>query len=447
MSRAEKDLPPIDTDAERALLGTMLLSVDAVDVATQKCGARDFYVPRNRAFFEAIVTLASRGDGVDPQSVLHEVQRAARNPIEDVDAYKTDLINLVTESPAVSHARRHAQIVADMGVLRRLDGVGHEIIAKARAWPVEVDDALDFAEGAVMGLRSPEEEELADVGDSLGSWWDDFDERQEGSGVPKVPLGWKNVDGALHGLHPGRLYVLAARPGMGKSSMVGALALNVTKAGTPALFASIEMSRNELLTRFLSTESQVSGDVLLKGTVPPKDMPRLMAATEALHKLPLTIMDNSGPTLLSLRAAARRVIKEHGSIGLIIVDYLQLMTSTLKTDNRQEKVADLARGLKILARDLNVPVVALSQLSRGVESRNDKRPSLADLRESGEIENAADVVMFIFRESYYWNDGRNDNTTELIIAKNRHGATETLRMAADLKIGRWTELAPERMAS
>ena len=439
--------PAYDLQAEEALIGAMLLSPDAIMTGTDRCSASDFYAPMNRSIFAAVAALFSRGDPAESQSVVHEVQRQDGGHGFAVEAIMVAVTSALANAPSHTSAARYASIVSDMALLRRLDGLGHEISDMARSWPNDVDTTLERAESMLLDLARTEETDLATAGAGLGSWWDEFDERQQLDGDPKCPTGWGNVDRMLHGLHGGRLYILAARPGMGKSSFVGDLALNMSQRELPVLFASIEMSREELLTRFIARLSQVSGDALLKGTVPPNDMPRLSKASDELYKLPLPIMDKTGPTLMSIRAAARQVKKTYGSLGAIVIDYLQLMTSTVKGPNRQEHVADLARGLKTMARDLDVPVVALSQLSRGVESRNDKRPSMADLRESGEIENAADVVMFLYREGYYHEDAISDPTTELIVAKNRHGVTGTLRMSADLRTGRWTELAPERKAS
>jgi len=422
-----------------SLLGAMLISREAIDAAADILSEADFYSPANGRVFDAIMSLHGRGQPADPVTVADELDRAGSLERIGGPAF---LITLQAGTPAIGNAARYARIVADHALLRRLAKVGGDITELAYSLPADVAEAVDAAEQVMFDVR-PRADTLDahSLREVLGEWLDVVEERVATGGRIEHPMGWYDLDYThLGGLHPGRLVVVAARPGMGKTSMAGALAVNVAKRGEPVVFFSIEMGRDELAGRMVASAAGLVGSDLSRGEVVPRDWDRITSAMGPLGALPLTIIDSTPITLLSVRSALRRAIARLGRVGLVVIDYLQLMTGRSRAENRQVEVAELARGLKLLSKEMAVPVVVLAQLNRSVEARADKRPSLADLRESGEIENSADQVVFIYRDELYNPKTPDRGIAELIVSKNRHGPTGTVKIAANLAIGRWSDL-------
>ncbi len=427
-------IPPNDTQAEASLLGAMLLAQGAIDAALELVAPEDFYKPAHGHVFEAIATLYAQGEPSDPVTVADELSRAG---VLDAIGGPALLITLQAGTPSIGNAARYARIVADHAQLRRMIRVAGDIAEMGYGLPDDVAGAVDAAEQMVFALRPRSDVPTAHaISDILGAWLDVIEAKVAAGGRIDHPLGWVDLDLALGGRHPGRLIVVAGRPGMGKSSLAGAMATNVAAMGEAVLVFSIEMSREEMVGRMVAAEAGLVGS-----DVTQRDWDRIAAAMAPLSGLPLDIVDTTPVTLLSVRAGIRRAVASRGQLGLVIVDYLQFMSGRKGAENRQVEVAELARGLKLLSREMGVCIVLLAQLNRNLEARMDKRPSLADLRESGEIENSADQVVFIYNDEHYNPKTEDRGIAELIISKNRHGPRCTVKVACDLATGRWTDLS------
>jgi replicative DNA helicase len=429
---------PHNAQAEESLLGAMLLRGDAIGAAVEE-GLRpdDFHVAAHAHIFEAIVDLFAKGQPADPVTVDAALQRRGHG-----DAGGSMLTTLQAGTPSIGNAGRYARIIADHSQQRRVIHAGETIRDLGYEPTDDVAEVVDLAEQVVYDLRPksdvPTAHPLAEV---LGEWLDVIERRVENGGRIEHPTGWTDLDIHLGGLQAGRLVVAAARPGMGKTSWSGALAVNVARNGEAVLFFSIEMGRDELGGRMVASASGLVGSKVNQGDVVERDWEHITRAMTSLVDLPIDIIDTTPVTLLSVRAGIRRATTKFGRVGLVIIDYLQLMTGRSRVENRQVEVAELARGLKLLSKEMSVPVVVLAQLNRSLESRSDKRPNLADLRESGEIENSADQVVFIYRDEHYNPKTEDRGIAELIVSKNRHGPTGTVKVAADLARGRWLNMA------
>lgn len=433
-------VPPHNLEAEESLLGCMLLSSNAIEsAAEQALSGEDFYKPAHGHIFDAIVALYAKGEPSAPVTVADELSRAGL--LERAGGTET-IAALQLNSPAVGAARRYCKIVQDHALLRRFIGVGGEIAEIGYSVPEDVDEAVDRIEALVFELRRRESVAGAvSLGAATGPWLEALELKAEAGGVPERPTGFTDLDALTGGLHPGRMMLVAGRPGMGKTSWGVALSANVADRNVPVLLVSVEMARMEVVTRFIAQRSQVDVSRLDQGKVYERDWPHIHEAQSWADRVPVEIVDSATATLLTVRAQARRAISKHGTLGLILVDYVQLMKHASKTENRQAEVAELARGLRGLGQELEVPIVALAQLNRGVENRADKRPSLIDLRESGELENSADVVVMLYRDEHYNKDSVDRGVAELIVEKNRQGPKGVVRLAANLTTGRWSNLS------
>ena len=419
-------IPPHNLDAEEALLGAMLLSRDAIATATQRLKASDFYRPAHGQIFDAISTLymVHGGDMPDVTTVAEELRR---NGALETSGGKQNLLRLQAMTPASTNAAHYAEIVDDLAALRRLIAVSNEINTLGYEGATDVEGTLDRAEGLMFQVAqrrlvdtlmplNPLLEETIDHLERL------FSEGETDEAHPRT--GFYDLDDALQGLRRQALIVLAARPGQGKTSLALGIASNVAiEQKLPVLFFSMEMGRNELAGRILSAESRVNSSKFRKAQFQGPEWTAIQQAAGRLSEAPIYLDDNPRSTVLDMTTKARRLASRDGGLGLIVVDYLQLMSSPRAKENRQVEVAELSRGLKVLARELDCPVLALSQLNRSLEYRQDKRPMLADLRESGAIEQDADAVLFIYRDDAYNDDSEAKNLAEIIIAKNRHGPT------------------------
>ncbi len=420
-------VPPHNLEAEESLLGAMLLSRDAIAVAIERCSVGDFYKPSHGHVFSAVVSLYGRGEPADAVTVAEELRRSG--VLEDMGG-SAMLVALQANTPAISSAARYARIVEENALLRRLIGVAQEIAEIGYGLPEDVTDAVDRAETLVFDVAQRRTtDSVAPLQDLLSRSLDRLEElygRDES--ITGVPTGYQDLDEMLAGLQPSNLVVVGARPSMGKTAFALGMASHAAAQGTPVLFFSLEMSHLEIAQRVLCAEARVDATRMRNGRLVENDWSKISHAIGRLGNSPLFIDDNPNVTVLDIRAKARRMKAREG-LGLVVVDYLQLMTGRNNAENRQVEISEISRGLKILARELSIPVVALSQLSRGLESRSDKRPMLADLRESGAIEQDADVVMFIYRDEVYNHDSSDQGSAEILVAKHRNGPTGSVQLA------------------
>ncbi|MBX6351328.1 MAG: replicative DNA helicase [Clostridia bacterium] len=429
-------LPPQNVEAEQSVLGAMLISPEAVVRAAEVLDADDFYREGHRHVFRAILALYERNEPADVVTVGDELER--RRLLEEVGgrAYLAELANAV---PTAANVEHYARIVEEKAVLRNLIQSSSEIARRAFEGGEDADELLDFAEERIFSLTrdrrvktyAPIREVLVDTFDHIQRMYEKKD------GVTGTPTGFRGLDELTSGLHPSELVVLAARPSQGKT----ALALNVAahvaiEHSVPVAIFSLEMSREQVAQRMLCSEARVSSYRLRSGQLHTQDWDRLSHALGRLGDAPIFIDDSPNITVMELRARARR-LKAEEDIGLVVVDYLQLMRTRGRVESRQQEISEISRSLKALARELEVPVLALSQLSRAVEQREGRRPQLSDLRESGAIEQDADVVLFIYhdpekaerKETISYGGARSVvSTVELILAKQRNGPVGSVEL-------------------
>ena len=439
-------VPPHNLEAEESLLGAMMLSRDAITSAVEaRIEAGDFYKPAHTHMYEAVMSLYSQGEPVDPVTVAEELRRA---DLLDAMGGKSALLRIQALTPASANAAHYAKIVNELALLRRLIGVAGDIAEMGYDLTDDVTETLDRAEALVFEVAERRvTDSMIGISEALQETLDQLEAMYGTSGeVTGVPTGFTDLDDLLLGLQPSNLVVLAARPGCGKTSFALGAAANVAMAARrPVLFFSMEMGTLELTKRLLAGEARVDARKLQTGNIPEGDWSRLSHAVGRLAEAPLFIDDNPHCTVMEMRAKARRTKARHGDLGLIVVDYLQLMTpsTSRRSENRQVEVAEISRGLKILARELECPVVALSQLNRQLEYRQDKRPMLADLRESGSLEQDADVVIFLYRDEVYNPESDQRGTAEVIVAKHRNGPTGLTRLAFLDHLAKFANMARE----
>ena len=416
-------IPPHNLVAEESLLGAMLLSREAIASGLEVgLTSADFYRPGHGHIFDAVTSLYAQGEPADPVTVAEVLRRAG---VLDAIGGPSVLISLQAGTPSIGNATRYARIVQEHALLRRLIGVAGDIAEIGYGLPSDVTAAVDEAEALVFEVAQRRvTDSLSPIRELLDRQLDRLEQLYErGQEITGVPTGLLDLDRLMSGLQPSTLVVLGGRPGSGKTS----LALNIAahaalEARVPVLMFSLEMGHLELTQRLLSSEARVDGTRLRNGKLLESEWPKISHAIGRLADAPLSIDDNPHLTVMEIRAKARR-LKSREGLGLVIIDYLQLMTGRSSAENRQVEVAEISRGLKILARELQVPVVALSQLSRNLESRADKRPVLADLRESGALEQDSDAVLFTYRDEMYNRDSPDRGSAEIILAKHRSGGT------------------------
>ena len=431
-------VPPYDLSAEESLLGAMLLHHSAVSAAAEACAASDFYKPGHGHVFAAIAALDARGEPADPVTVADELRRAG---LLDSVGGPSVLVALQASTPATGNAGRYAAIVEELARLRRLIGVGAEIAELGYKVPDDVDAAVDQAEALVFEIA---QRRLADTMVGATAGVAGVLDRVEalfnrGDAITGVPTGFLDLDARLDGLQPSNLIIVGARPGAGKTSLALNVAANVAIAARrPAVIFSLEMSQTEVYGRLLSSDARVDSTRMRNGRLLESDWPKLSQAVGRVGAAPILVDDNPLVTVTDIRAKCRRVKADHGDLGVVVVDYLQLMTGGGRTESREVEVSEISRGLKLLARELECPVLALSQLSRNLESRADKRPVLDDLRSSGSLEQDADVVLFLFRDELYNPNSPDRGMAEINIAKQRNGPTGVVRLAF---LDAWTRFA------
>ena len=438
-------VPPHNLEAEESLLGAMLLSRDAITVAVEiGVTASDFYKPAHTHVFDAVLSLYGQGEPIDPVTVAEELRRA---DLLDALGGRQTLLRLQAATPASANAAHYAKIVNELALLRRLIGVAGDIAEMGYDDSQDVQETVDRAESLVFEVAERRvSDSMIKMADALQNTLDELEALYASTGeITGVPTGYSDLDRLLLGLQPSNLVVVAARPGAGKTSFALGAAANVAMVSRrPVLFFSMEMGTLELTKRLLAGEARVDARRLQTGNIPEQDWTKLSHAVGRLAEAPLFIDDNPHCTVMEMRAKSRRTKARHGDLGLVVVDYLQLMTPMGKrAENRQVEVAEISRGLKILARELNCPVMACSQLNRQLEYRQDKRPMLADLRESGSLEQDADVVAFIYRDDIYNPDSEQRGTAEIIVSKHRNGPTGTTRLAFVDRLTKFADMAPD----
>ena len=417
-------LPPHNLDAEQSLLGALLLSREVqVQVGELRVQTEHFYKPAHQHIYAAIRGLMQSGEAVDIVTVADELRR---NGLLDEIGGPAALAELQNATPSLGNAGRYAKIVLDTALLRKLIAVAGDLTELAYGEPDDVTRALDEAETKVFEIA---EDRVVDstrtLADLIPGMMDGLQERYDsGDAISGTASGFADLDDLLSGFQPNTLNILGARPAMGKTALGLGIATNIAKSTRkPVLVFSLEMGHEELAQRIVSSEAEVESGKLRSGRIDENDWSKIGRAIHRLDTLPLYLDDNPRVTVMEIRAKARRLKARHGEIGMIMIDYLQLMSGGANSENRQLEVSEISRGLKILARELGCPILALSQLSRTLESRSDKRPMLADLRESGSLEQDADVVMFLYRDEVYNRESADKATAELIIAKHRSGPT------------------------
>jgi replicative DNA helicase len=428
-------VPPQNLEAEESVLGAMMVAQVTIEpvLLEVRLQAEDFYRDRHRAIFAAIVRLNESASPVDVLTVSEELEQ--NGGLKEVGG-KDVVASLAAKVPAPGSAKHYAGIVKQLALMRRLDGAAKQIQQAVALREGEAAEIVEQAERLLFQVAHEEQAaDFREIGAILAEEIDKLEALAKGkTGLTGTPSGFRDIDELTGGFQPNNLIVIAARPAMGKSALVCNIAENVAvKHGKPVALFSLEMSEMELSHRFIASQARISGDRLRKGRVSAKDWPKVVKACNRLAEAPLWIDASADLGMLELRAKARRLHaqeRERGGLGMVIVDYMQLMRADDPRANRVEQVGQFSRGLKILAGELNVPVIGLSQLSRAPEQRPDKRPILSDLRESGNIEQDADVVAFIYRDEYYNGDESEDpGVAELIFAKHRNGPVGTKRLA------------------
>lgn len=422
-------IPPQNIEAEQAVLGAMLIKKEAISAAAELLTGDDFYRYAHRLVFEAIMTLNQANEAVDMITVTDRLKRDGELEKAGGIAFITALANAV---PTAANVTFHARIVRQKSQLRHLINAATEIAGTAYEDADDVDEIMDDAEKRILGVTARSNHaDFVPMKDILITTFEQIEKHAANKGtLTGLPSGFLDLDRITSGFQPSDLILVAARPSMGKTAFTLNIATNaaIRREKTVAFF-SLEMSKEQLALRMFSAEGQVDSQRLRVGDLKDEEWQKLISAADRLTKAPLWIDDTPGITVMELRSKARRLKAEHG-LDLIVIDYLQLMQGRGRGsgDNRQQEISEISRSLKALARELKVPVIALSQLSRSVESRQIKRPMLSDLRESGSLEQDADIVMFLYREDYYEKETDRQNITEVIVAKHRNGPVDTVSL-------------------
>jgi replicative DNA helicase len=437
-SPAYERVPPHNVEAEESVLGSMLLSKDAIAEVLELLREDDFYRPAHRTVFRSILELYGHGDAVDAVTVQEELRR--NGALADIGGAPF-LHTLVASVPTAANAGYYARIVKEAGVLRRLIDVGTQIVQLGFETPQDTERAVDIAESLVYQVAQGRvTEDYHSLRDVLTGTLEAIERLHEDHReITGVPTGFPDLDRLTSGLQPSNLIIVAARPAVGKSTMGLDIARHAAvKAGVPTVVFSLEMSKTELVQRLMCAECTVDMQRLRTGRMEESDWTRLTRSLGKLADAPLFIDDSPGTTMMEIRAKCRRLKQRHG-LGLVVVDYLQLMQPSKRFENRQQEVSEISRSLKLLAKELEVPVIAISQLSRQTEARSDRRPMLSDLRESGALEQDSDVVLFIYRDELYDPESARKGEADFILAKHRNGPTDTVTVTFQ---GQYSRFAP-----
>ncbi|MEP6480772.1 MAG: replicative DNA helicase [Rhodoglobus sp.] len=439
-ARADR-VPPHDLLAEQSAIGGMLLSKDAVADVIETVRGVDFYIPKHETIFDAVMALYSHGEPTDVIAVSDELTKTGELSRAGGAEYLHTLTALV---PTAANAGFYASIVAEKAVLRRLVEAGTRIVQMGYASEGEVVDLVNNAQAEIYAVTGGvESEDFVPLTDAVTTAIDEIEAARGRDGqMVGVPTGFAELDELTNGLHPGQLIILAARPALGKSTLGLDFARSAAiKHDLPTIIFSLEMGRSEIAMRLLSAEAAVPLQHMRKGTVHANDWTTIAQTRGRINDAPLYIDDSPNMTLVEIRAKCRR-LKQRVGLKMVIIDYLQLMTSGKKVESRQQEVSEFSRALKLLAKELEVPVIAISQLNRGPEQRADKKPALSDLRESGSLEQDADMVILLHRESAYEAENPRAGEADLIIAKHRNGPTRTITVGFHGHFSRFVDLPP-----
>jgi len=434
--------PPQNLEAEESVLGAMMLSPGAIGAVSEILDAGDFYRESHAKIYRAALALYAKGEPVDAITLVDELDE--RGELDDVGG-RPRVHELAALVPATANAAHYARIVHETATLRGLIRVGAEIARLGWERPGETPDLVDQAEQVLFELtQSRVSGDFTHIEELLKESFERIVQLYEaGIDVTGVASGFRELDKITSGFQAGNLVIVAARPSMGKSALALCAAANIAvRGGTPVALFTLEMSKAEVTQRLMCSEGKVESQRLRTGKLAQDDWSRLTAASDKLMKAPIYVDDTGSLTMMDIRSKARRLKSSHPELGLIVVDYLQLMTSGHSVENRVQEASQISRQLKVLARDLDVPIMALSQLSRAVEQRHDKRPILSDLRDSGSIEQDADIVVFIYRDEYYNPDETDQQgLAEVIVAKHRNGPTDALKLSFLKRYAKFADLA------
>jgi replicative DNA helicase len=436
-------VPPQNLEAEESVLGAMLISPNAIDAVSDEVEPADFYRASHGMIFKVACDLHGKGVPVDAITLGDEIEE--RGLLEEIGG-KLKLHELAAIVPASSNARHYARIVREMAVLRGLIRVGGEISRLGWDRPGEADTLVDQAQQFAFDLSQQRNTQLFKDGEQIAheGLARVMTLYESGSELTGVSSGLPDLDKITHGFQPGNLIIVAARPSMGKSALALKVVTNLAlHMQVPVALFTLEMSSAEITERIFAGEGRIELERIRSGKLKPEEWPKLTKLAEQISSAPLFLDDFGSPSALSFRSKIRRLKAKRPDLGLVVVDYLQIATSGAETENRNQEVGQIAWQLKQLARDMQVPVLALSQLNRGVENRNDKRPQLSDLRDSGAIEEHADLVAFLYRDEYYHPDSEAQGIAELIIAKHRNGPTGTIKVAFSKRHASFSSLSRE----
>ncbi|MGL4174110.1 MAG: replicative DNA helicase [Actinomycetota bacterium] len=434
--------PPQDVAAEQSVLGGMMLSKDAIADVIEVLRGNDFYRPAHEIVFDAILDLYGRGEPADAVTVSDELTK--RGDLGRVGGAPY-LHTLISSVPTAANAGYYARIVRERAVLRRLVEAGTKIVQLGYATSGgDVDDLVNEAQAEVYAVTERRtSEDYLPIGQIIEPTVDEIEAAgHRGEGMIGVPTGFADLDRLTHGLHAGQMIVLAARPAIGKSTLGLDICRSASiKHGLASVIFSLEMSRTEITMRMLSAEARIPLQRLRQGRMEDADWTKMARTMGDLADAPLFIDDSPNMSLMEIRAKCRRLKQRH-DLKLVVIDYLQLMTSGRRVESRQQEVSEFSRALKLLAKELEVPVIAISQLNRGPEQRTDKKPMLADLRESGSIEQDADMVILMHREDAYDRESPRAGEADFIVAKHRNGPTDTITVAFQGHYSRFVDMAP-----
>lgn len=433
-------IPPQSAEAELAVLGSMLLERDAISRAIELIDESAFYNQNNRIIFSAIVKLYDTNKAVDTITLIEELKR--KRSLDEVGG-PSYITSLTTSIPTSANITHYIKIVKEKAILRNLISTSSQIISESYDATSNVDSLLDKAEHMIFDIASRKIEarsvSLKEIIKDSIETIDNLYQRKEN--ITGLPTGFHDFDIKTAGLHPSDFIVIAGRPSMGKSALVTCMAEHIgVVEKRPLVFFSLEMSKEQLVQRMLCSHARVDSHKVRTGFLSQSDWPRLVNAAGKLSEAPIFIDDTPATSVLELRAKARRMKAQH-NVELVILDYLQLMKGPPDIENRQQEISDISRSLKALARELSVPIIAVSQLSRAVEQRSDRKPQLSDLRESGAIEQDADLVVLLLREEYYNPTDENRGVAKIIIAKQRNGPVGTVELAFISEFARFENFA------
>ncbi len=430
-------VPPQDIEAEQAVIGSMLTDQDAVVSAIEVLKPEDFYREDNKLIYTAILNIYNRAEPIDIITLKAEL--TSMKKLEAVGGLEY-IVELPEKVPTTANVDRYIKIVEEKSMLRSLIRTANEILSMGYDQTEDVEDVMDMAEKKIFDvMQNKNQKGYTSIKDILVESFTKLEELyNQKQHITGVPTGFTDLDRMTAGLHGSEFVLIAARPAMGKSAFV----LNIgtyaaTRANVPVVIFSLEMSKEQVGNRILCSEALVDSNNVRTGELNDEELSKLAEASGELSQAPIYVDDTPGISVMEIRAKCRK-LKLEKNIGLVIIDYLQLIQGSGKSSSREQEIAEISRSLKILAKELNVPVIALSQLSRAVESRPEHRPMLSDLRESGSIEQDADIVMFLYRDDYYNEDSPDKNVAEVIIAKQRAGSTGTVKLAW---IGNYTKFA------